>query len=395
MVIAMAASLELQWRGSAKQDAAKPARALVRLLGLLLAAFSALIAPVATGADRPRAAAATVTAYVVEVGERTDSQVRRYPGRVTPVALANVRAQVSGEILEVCFSNGSMVVQGQTLYRIESVKYEAAVRNAKAKVAECKANLLYAEQSLGRHERLIQARAVSRDAADSALAQRDTACAALAAAEAELMSARDDLKHCTVVAPVEGKAGTTAVTEGNYVKAASEPLVGIVRLQPIRVCFSMSNRDFLSMFGGNMDALREDGAVALVLADGSRHLEKGNVEYVDNITDARTDTFCVYVLFDNGTERLKPGDGVTVVLSPRNGTKRIAVPQTAVLQDTQGAYVWVLDADSRAERRAVSRGNVSGEWVFIDKGLSKGERIVVDGAHRVRKGMIVTSADGS
>ena len=65
-----------------------------------------------------------------------------------------------------------------------------------------------------------------------------------------------------------------------------------------------------------------------------------------------------------------------------------------MLQDTQGAYVWLLDADSRAERRAVSRGNVSGEWVFIEKGLSKGERIVVDGAHRVRKGMIVASAEG-
>lgn len=365
-----------------------------RCSGLFFAVHVALIASAAIGDGRSHAAAANITAYVAEVKELADFQTRTYPGRVTPVALANVRAQVSGEIIEVCFSNGSAVVQGQTLYRIDSVKYEAAVRNAEARVAECKANLLYAEQSHERHKRLIEARAVSRDAADSALAQRDTARAALAAAEAELVSARDDLKHCVIVAPVEGKAGTTAFTEGNYVKAASEPLVGIVRLSPIRVRFSMSNRDFLSMFGGCTDTLREDGDVALVLADGSRYAEKGTVEYVDNITDSRTDTICVYVLFDNGTGRLKPGDGVTVALSSRKGTKRIAVPQTAVLQDTQGAYVWLLDADSRAERRAVSRGNVSGEWVFIEKGLSKGERIVVDGAHRVRKGMIVASAEG-
>ena len=365
-----------------------------RCSGLFFAVHVALIASAAIGDGRSHAAAANITAYVAEVKELADFQTRTYPGRVTPVALANVRAQVSGEIIEVCFSNGSSVVQGQTLYRIDSVKYEAAVRNAEARVAECKANLLYAEQSHERHKRLIEARAVSRDAADSALAQRDTARAALAAAEAELVSARDDLKHCVIVAPVEGKAGTTAFTEGNYVKAASEPLVGIVRLSPIRVRFSMSNRDFLSMFGGCTDTLREDGDVALVLADGSRYAEKGTVEYVDNITDSRTDTICVYVLFDNGAECLKPGDGVTVALSSRKGMKRIAVPQTAVLQDTQGAYVWLLDADSRAERRAVSRGNVSGEWVFIEKGLSKGERIVVDGAHRVRKGMIVASAEG-
>lgn len=365
-----------------------------RCSGLFFAVHVALIASAAIGDGRSHAAAANITAYVAEVKELADFQTRTYPGRVTPVALANVRAQVSGEIIEVCFSNGSSVVQGQTLYRIDSVKYEAAVRNIEARVAECKANLLYAEQSHERHKRLIEARAVSRDAADSALAQRDTARAALAAAEAELVSARDDLKHCVIVAPVEGKTGTTAFTEGNYVKAASEPLVRIVRLSPIRVRFSMSNRDFLSMFGGCTDTLREDGDVALVLADGSRYAEKGTVEYVDNITDSRTDTICVYVLFDNGTGRLKPGDGVTVALSSRKGTKRIAVPQTAVLQDTQGAYVWLLDADSRAERRAVSRGNVSGEWVFIEKGLSKGERIVVDGAHRVRKGMIVASAEG-
>ena len=338
---------------------------------------------------------AAMTAHVAEVAERAESWTRTYPGRVTPVALANVRAQVSGEILDVCFSNGATVVQGQILYRIDAVKYEAAVRNAEAKVAERKANLLYAEQSHARHERLLASRAVSRDAAESALAQRDVARATLAAAQAELASAKDDLKHCTVVAPIGGKAGTTTFTEGNYVTVASEPLVGIVKLLPIRVRFCMSNRDYLTMFGGSADALRENGKVALRLADGRVHEEEeGTIEYLDSITDARTDTICVYVLFGNGGVRLKPGDGVTVELSSSQGAMRISVPQTAVLQDTQGAYVWVLDATGRAERRAVSRGNVSGEWVAIEKGLAKGERIVVDGAHRVRKGMIVTPADG-
>ena len=358
--------------------------------------LACLVAAVAVAARvNARPPVVSVTAYVAKVAERVDYQMRIYPGRVTPVALANVRAQVAGEIIEVCFSNGASVVQGQTLYRIDPVKYEAAVRNAEAKVAECKANLLYAEQSHERHERLVEARAVSRDAADSALAQRDAARAALAAAEAELVSARDDLKHCTVVAPVEGKTGTTAFTEGNYVTASSDPLVGIVKLCPIRVRFSMSNRDFLSMFGGRVDALREDGAVALTLADGSRYADEGKIEYMDNLTDTRTDTICVYVIFGNGAVRLKPGDGVTVMLSSRKGVKRVAVPQTAVLQDAQGAYVWVLGEDDCAERRAVLRGRVSGEWVFVEEGLAVGERIVVDGAHRVRKGIAVVPADGS
>jgi len=285
-----------------------------------------------------------ITVPVAEVTERAESWTRTYPGRVTPVALANVRSQVAGEILEVCFSNGATVVQGQTLYRIDPVKYEAAVRNAEAKVAERKANLLYAEQSHTRHEKLLATKAVSRDAADSALAQRDVARANLSAAEAELASARDDLKHCTVIAPISGKAGTTAFTEGNYVTVASEPLVGIVKLQPIRVRFYMSNRDFLSMFGGSAEALRKNGKVVLKLADGRIHAETGRIEYLDNITDTRTDTICAYVIFANGGGGLKPGDGVTAVLSSDEGVMRVAVPQTAVLQDAQGAYVWVLDA---------------------------------------------------
>jgi len=355
-------------------------RALARILPLCLAAATCV-------------ADTRVTAYVAEVEERAEQLVRTYPGRVVPVALANVRAQVAGEILEVCFSNGTAVEAGQPLYRIDAVKYEAAVRNAEAKVAERRANLLYAEQTHARHENLLATKAVSQDAVDSALAQRDVARATLAAAEADLASARDDLKHCIVRAPIGGTAGTTALTEGNYVTVASEPLVAILTCSPIRVRFSMSNRDFLAMFGGSADALRADGAVSLTLADGQILDERGEVEYIDNLTDERTDTVRVHVRFANGSGLLKPGDGVAVSLSSRRGVMRVAVPQTAVLQDARGAYVWALDAESRAERRAVLRGVTVGEWMTIEKGLSKGERVVSDGAHRVRRGMTVSSAE--
>jgi len=351
--------------------------------------FAAVVAVAAAvrGAD--------ITAHVATAGERAEQLVRTYPGRVVPIALANVRAQVAGEILEVCFSNGASVAVGQPLYRIDAVKYEASVRNAEAKVAERRANLLYAEQTHVRHEKLLATKAVSQDAVDNALAQRDVARAALSAAEAELASARDDLKHCTVRAPIDGMAGTTALTEGNYVTVASEPLVAIVKRSPIRVRFSMSNRDFLAMFGGSADALRVDGAVLLALADGRLLGEKGEVEYIDNLTDERTDTIRVHAVFANESGLLKPGDGVAVSLSSRRGVMRVAVPQTAVLQDARGAYVWVLDAENRAERRAVLRGAAAGEWVTIEKGLEKGERIVSDGAHRVRRGMTVSAAKES
>ncbi len=336
--------------------------------------------------------AAAVTLPVAEVTEIADFKTRTYPGRVVPIAQVNVVPQVSGEILEVGFENGSRIKEGQLLYRLDSVKYEAAVKNAEAKVAECKANLSYAELSYTRHKKLLESRAVSLDAVDNALSQRDSSRAAYAAAQAELISARDDLKHCRIVAPINGKAGSTAFTKGNYVTTSSGTLVTLVQYRPIRVRFSISNREYLEMFGGTTKALQEDGVVQLALADGREYTEPGEIEYTENASDERTDTMQVYACFKNDAFNLKPGGTVTVTLTTKKGVLRPAIPPTAILQDVQGPYVWVLDDQNRASRRSIARGDVSGDWLFVEKGLKKGERIIRDGAHKVRKGMTVTPA---
>ena len=336
--------------------------------------------------------AASITLPVTEVTEIADFKSRTYPGRVVPIAQVNVVPQVSGEILEVGFENGSRIKEGQLLYRLDSVKYEAAVKNAEAKVAECKANLSYAELSYTRHKKLLESRAVSLDAVDNALSQRDSSRAAYAAAQAELISARDDLKHCRITAPIAAKAGSTAFTKGNYVTTSSGTLVTLVQYRPIRVRFSISNREYLEMFGGTTQSLREDGVVQLMLADGREYTEPGEIEYTENASDERTDTMQVYACFQNEAFNLKPGGTVTVTLTTKKGVLRPAIPPTAILQDVQGPYVWVLDDQNRASRRSVARGDASGDWLFVEKGLKKGERIVKDGAHKVRKGMTVTPA---
>ena len=335
--------------------------------------------------------AATVTLPVAEVREVTDFQASTYPGRVTPIALVDVVPQVSGEILEVCFANGQTVKEGDVLYRLDPVKYEAAVKNAESKLAECKANARYAELSYARHKNLLETRAVSLDAVDNALSQRDSTRAALAAAQAELTAARDDLKHCTITAPISGKLGSTVKTRGNYVTAGSVKLVTIVQLSPIRVKFSVSNREILDMSGSSRRR-REDVSVALTLANGSPYEGDGHVEYADNLADELTDTMTIYALFANEDLRLVPGGTVTVSISSKLGVKRPAIPPTAILQDTQGPYVWVVGADGAVERRTVARGEQSGDWLFVEKGLKVGDRIVADGAHRVRRGDIVKAA---
>ena len=337
--------------------------------------------------------AATVTLPVAEVKEMPDFRSSTYPGRVTPIALVDVVPQVSGEILEVCFANGQTVKAGDVLYRLDPVKYEAAVKNAESKLAECKAKARYAELSYTRHRKLLETRAVSLDDVDNALSQRDSTRAALAAAQAELVAARDDLKHCTIAAPIAGKLGSTVKTAGNYVTSGSLTLVTIVQLAPIRVKFSVSNRELLDMSGARNVPRSEDVSVALSLANGSLYGGDGSVEYADNLADEATDTMTVYALFANDDLKLVPGGTVSVTLASKRGVMRPAIPPTAVLQDTQGPYVWALAADGRVERRTIARGDAVGDWMFVEKGLKVGERVVADGAHKVRRGDTVKAAE--
>ena len=336
--------------------------------------------------------AASVVLPVCEVVEKADMSVSTYPGRVIPIAQVNVVPQVSGEILEVCFENGAMVKEGDVLYRLDPVKYSAAVKNAEAKLAECKANLSYAELSYARHKKLLETRAVSLDAVDNALSQRDSSRAAYAAAQASLISAKDNLAHCTIVAPISGKIGSTTMTRGNYAKAGENVLVTIVQVSPIRVCFSMSNRRFLDLFSGLTCRLRAESIASVSLANGMPYDGKGNFDYVENTADQLTDTIQVYYQYENKEGLLRPAGTVSVTLASKQGALRPAVPPTAILQDIQGPYVWILGKDNRAERRSVARGDQAGDWVLIEKGLKVGERIVADGAHKAKRGMTIEAA---
>lgn len=339
-----------------------------------------------------RAAADEITLPVYNVTARPHMRVSDYPARVVPISQVNVMSQVSGEILEVCFENGAMVKEGDLLYRLDPVKYEAAVKNAESKVAECKAALSYAELNYSRHRKLSGTRAVSLDAVDNALSARDSARAALAAAQADLMSARDDLRHCRIVAPIAGKIGSTAMTRGNYAKAASEPLVSIVQMSPIRVRFSIPNSRLLTLFGGLSRRLREEANLSVKLANGEQYAVPGTFDYVENAADELTDTIHVFFSYENKEGLLRPGGTVSVTLSSKKGEMQLSVPPSAVLQDIQGPYVWVLDEADRAQRRSIARGDLQGDWMFVEKGLRPGERIVADGAHKVKRGMTVKAA---
>ena len=359
-------------------------KVLLSVLGAVLAGATPMSA-----AAEPVKKGAPVKVPVTDVVQVDDYRTKTYPGRIVPVARVNVVPQVSGEILEVGFENGAVVKEGALLFRLDSVKYKAAVKNAEAKVAECKANLSYAELSYTRHQKLVASHAVSLDAVDNALSTRDSARAALAAAEADLVVARDNLAHCRITAPHAGKLGSTLFTMGNYVTPSSGTLVTLIQTAPIRVRFSMSNGEFLELFGARNRFIKARGHVTLTLADGTEYAETGEVEYVENAADEMTDTIQVYAVFPNAERVLKPGGTVVVTLSSTEPVHCAAVPPNAVVMDMKGAFVWLLGPGNVAEKRYVNRGPIVQGMQTIVTGVKPGERIVADGVHKVSKGVTV------
>ena len=332
---------------------------------------------------------AALTLPVAEVAGEVDDQAKTYPGRVVAMQRVDLAPEVSGEILEVCCADGALVKAGEVLFRLNPIKYKSALKNALSKVAECRSRKLYADSNFARHEK---AKGVSQDAVDKARSDRDVAASALEAAESELAVAEYNLAHCEVKTPIAGKVGTVRFTKGNYASPEKGALVTITQITPIRVRFSISSADFLGVFQGRSTNLAEKAVVEVVLADGSAFGEKGVIDYTENIVNESTDTLPVYARFPNASRVLRPGGTVGVKLSNRDGVKKPAVPPSAVMQDVQGPFVWVLDASGKAEKRHIVRGRMTGDLLFVTEGLSVGERVVTDGTHKVAPGDVVTPA---
>ena len=319
---------------------------------------------------------------VGKAGSVDHNPVRTFSGRVLSPETVAVVAQVAGEVREVCFEEGAMLKKGDVLYKIDPVKYEAAVASAKAQVAQAEANADYARKTFDRTTALFEKKVASADDLDSATSKNAAAAAALDAAKAALVSAEDNLAHCTIVSPVDGKVGLNAATAGNYVSTASGPLCTIVRQDPVRVAFAPGSRDYLSFFGGEK-GLRELFDVRVRLADGSVYDGEGEVEFVGNAVNAATDTMPVYARFPNGDGLLVPGATVKVEVKAKEAKRYVALPLTAVVHDGDKDFVWMVGENKMPVRRDVVTGPSTATYQTILSGLEEGEEVIVRGTHKV------------
>ena len=341
------------------------------------------------GASVPKMPAMPVAVVAVDkVIEMNDLESRNYTGLVVSKAVVQIIPRVSGEILKVGFADGSIVKKGQVLYQLDPVQYEAAVKGAEAKVAECKARFEYAKNSYERNSALYNKKAASRDTMENTKSALETSRAAVMAAEAELITAKDNLKNTTITAPIDGYVGVTNYTLGNYLTPVSGTLVTIIQVQPVRVRFSISSSDYLSMFG-SFDNLKKTAAVHIQLSDGKEYSTPGTIELLNNEANKLTDAIQVYATFPNQDFKLLVGSTVRVTLNKKQGRMLPAVPPSAVMHESRGSYVYVVGKDNKVEKRYIVSGNSTADWQLVNSGLKKGETVIVEGTHKAMPGAVV------
>ena len=336
-------------------------------------------------AETAPAAAPLPHVAVGKVTEAENIKAYHYAGQLQSPQKVNLVSRVSGDLLAVTFQEGDFVHKDQPLYELDAVRYEAALKSAMAKIAEVNARLTYAESNHERLQRLFDQKASSRDTLENATSELEACKAELLEAEANLTLAQDDLKNTKIIAPISGKIGLTSYTQGNYLTPSSGTLATIVQVDPLRLSFSISARNFLRQFGTEK-ALKENARVQIKLADDTIYNQEGTVEFVDNEANRRTDTVQVYVSIPNPDHRLLAGNTVTVLLTNRNAERLPAIVPTAIMHDAEGPYLYVVNDQNKVEQRRVVLGNILEDLQLIVSGVKPGETVVTDGMHKTQPG---------
>ncbi len=314
---------------------------------------------------------------------------RRYPARIRAVEQVDVVSRLSADIVEVGFSEGCMVRKGQLLYRLDDVRFVAAVSNQVAQIAEIGAKLEMANLTFARKEKLLAKGMTARAEFDAARAAKLELEANLEAAKAALVLAEDDLRHARIVSPIDGKVGLTAKTAGNYVTPDSGVLATIVKTDPLRVRFSLSMADYARFFGCSEERLKSEADIRIDTPPGMTPIPKGSIEFVDLKAVERTDTVLVYVRQPNPDGRLVPDSAATLVLSVAASGTLPWVPPQALIEDGDESFVYVVE-DGKAVLRAVEESARLPDRVFVKSGLKAGETVIVGGTHKVSDGAAVT-----
>lgn len=323
----------------------------------------------------------------MQVIKRDTPNLYEFTGFVEAQQEANITANVSGKITSKNFNGGDWVEAGQVLFSIDQRTYRANVLNAQAGVASARTELARLEADAQRYAKLYEQHAVSRQAYDLALAQRDQAQAAVKSREALLENAQISMGDTDVRAPFAGKISTSDLSVGNYVTAGQTVLATMSNTNPVRIKFSISENEYLALAKAHTDAgVNSLQDLKLVLSDGTVYEGSGAVDQVNREISGNTGALTLKARFSNDSNILLPG--MFARLQANAGTRKNAVliPQRAVKEMLYKKFVFVIGNDNKVDMREVTLGARVGKLWLVEKGLNGDETIVVEGIQKVNKG---------
>jgi membrane fusion protein (multidrug efflux system) len=345
------------------------------------------------GMQKPMSEVAALT-----VQPQTVPVTLEYTGQIAGVRDVEVRGRVTGILLKRNYTEGAPVKVGQSLFTIDPAPYQAALARAEADLGSAEARKAQAERDAARLKPLIEAHAIAQKDYDDAVSAMQIAAADVKSYQARVTDAKLNLTYTRVDAPISGIASRNLVTEGTLVSGPDVLLTTVTQLDPIYASFGISDNERLRLdadANAGRLALPKDGKfdVSVKLADGSVYPKQGKMNFNDIRISTATGTSDARAELPNPHDFLRPGQFVRVELSGAKRVNAILVPQRAVLEGSQGKFVYVATADNKAESRPVEVGEWANESWVINKGLQAGDRVIVDGVLKIGPGAPVKVSD--
>lgn len=374
-----------------------------RTLWIIVLCAIAVVVLVLVIVLRPQPVQPDLPVVAVEPAATEDVNIYgEYVGRIRAQQFVEIRARVEGYLEKMLFAEGTYVDKGQTLFVIDPRLYRARVDRARAQLNKARAQAQKAERDLNRIRPLHELNAASQLDLDNATASYESAVADVAVSAADLTQAEMTLGYTTVRSPIAGYISERNADIGTLVGPGGKSLLAtVVKSDSVRIDFSMTALDYLRSKARNVNIGHRDTArkwdpyVTVTLADGSEYPYRGVVDFADPQVDPQTGTFSVRAEMANPDHVLLPGQFTKVKLLLDVREQAVVVPSKALVIEKGGAYLFVVRPDSVVEKRFVETGPEWGNDTVIERGLGHGERIVVEGYHKLSHGIKVRPVEAT
>lgn len=323
-----------------------------------------------------------------------------YVGRIRAQQSVEVHARVEGYLEQMFFAEGTYVRKNQLLFVINRDQYKAQVDKARAQLKKDEAQALKAQRDLERIRPLYERNAASQLDLDNAQAAYESALATVGMSQSDLAQAELELGYTSVTAPISGYISERNVDLGTLVAPGSKSLLAtVVKRDTVLVDFSMTALDYLRSKERNVNLGQQDSTrswqpnITITLADNTVYPYKGYVDFAEPQVDPKTGTFSVRAEMPNPHQVLLPGQFTKVRLLLDVRQNAVVIPMRAVTIEKGGAYIYTMRRDSTAERRFIELGPDVGNNVVVERGLLAGEKIIVEGFHKLNVGQKVRPID--